>query len=329
MNDKAISQDIELRQILPRNWYSDSRNDNVWIACYRVLRVVSNDFHQDIFKHILDIRNVRVAILFGKFSYVDSSGVKQLFETPDPHNVEIRVEGTASQNRTPAGAYTFFFARYDSADRQGESTARNNIETAVGLLASFNGRNIVYEHFYDNSINLNSGDISIFGETQECPLWFPIPDISEKRLEFISKTSKTISSQKPQDRNRIYLSLRWFSKGSFSSGTDAFLNYWIALETLGMPDGTKIRPLVESLARAYKLSYEDTQKTFMVGRLIRVRGKIVHEGALIPIHGNLLSYLEGLYVDILFEHLGIPNELRAELILNKPDFDLKSSLGQS
>ncbi|MBD0325807.1 MAG: hypothetical protein ICV68_05215, partial [Pyrinomonadaceae bacterium] len=121
----------------------------------------------------------------------------------------------------------------------------------------------------------------------------------------------------------IKLSLRWFESALYGKGgIDAYLKYWFAIETLGMPSTTNIRPLVESLSRAYGISHEEAQQKFSIGRLFGLRSRIVHEGQIISVHQNLTKYIEALYVDVLLEHLGLASEHRAEDVIDDPNFDL-------
>ena len=128
----------------------------------------------------------------------------------------------------------------------------------------------------------------------------------------------------------MQLSLRWFELALYSKGdVDGFLRYWFAIETLGMPNATDIRPLNESLARTYGISFEDARKRFSIGRLFGMRSRIVHNGQIIPIHQNLSKYVEAPYVDILYEHLGLTSEQRAAGVLNTAGFNLKQYLQET
>lgn len=96
------------------------------------------------------------------------------------------------------------------------------------------------------------------------------------------------------------LSIQWYFDSLNSSGVDKVLKCWFAMETLGMPDGTDIRPLNEILSRAYGISYQEVTQRFGVGRVYGFRSEIVHQGKIVPIHYMLSDYMESLYVDILF-----------------------------
>ena len=111
-------------------------------------------------------------------------------------------------------------------------------------------------------------------------------------------------------------------------GTDGFLSVWIAIEVLGMPDDTNVKPAVQLLAKIYQLDYQAAVKRFQLGRIHGFRSKIVHAGMIFPIHSLLMAYLQAIYVDLLAETLSLPHGRRAEKVLNDPQFDLGKFINQ-
>lgn len=107
---------------------------------------------------------------------------------------------------------------------------------------------------------------------------------------------------------------------------DAYLKNWFALETLGMPDTSDVRPLNDSLARAYAIPLKEAESRFAVGRLFGLRSRIVHDGQIVPIHARLLDYIAAIFVDVLFERLNVAAERRAELVSAMSDFRLERYL---
>lgn len=93
-----------------------------------------------------------------------------------------------------------------------------------------------------------------------------------------------------------------------------------------MPNTTDVRPLNNSLSRAYNLSRDTVENHFAVGRLQGLRSRIVHKGQIISIHKDLLDYLEALYADILNENLGLPCEERANRVKNNSESELNTYL---
>jgi hypothetical protein len=92
-------------------------------------------------------------------------------------------------------------------------------------------------------------------------------------------------------------------------GVFAFLKCWIAIETLAMPDGTNIRPAILTLAAAYNMSEAEARDFFAIGRLFSLRGDIVHRGLTPRMDQYLLAYIEGVYVDLLAQVLGVGSRI--------------------
>jgi Apea-like HEPN len=159
------------------------------------------------------------------------------------------------------------------------------------------------------------------------PFSLPAPSISDGSLSLIEAANKMILSLEELKQNKALLSLRWFEQSQFElSGIDKFLKSWIAVETIGMPDTSNIRPLIESLAQAYGETSEEIKKKYKIGRLLDLRSRIVHDGLIFPIHSSLSTYVEALYVDALYIFLGLKSERRLERITNIPGFDVMAYL---
>jgi hypothetical protein len=88
------------------------------------------------------------------------------------------------------------------------------------------------------------------------------------------------------------------------------VKFWIAVETLAMPNSTNILPIFESLARAYGIPLSDAKTRFPIGRLFNLRGRIVHRGEMLELPGAVLGYMSALFFDLLSELLLQPNEGR-------------------
>jgi hypothetical protein len=127
-------------------------------------------------------------------------------------------------------------------------------------------------------------------------------------------------------RNRTELSLHWFASGVADDGVDGFLKTWIAIEALAMPNGTNVAQVKELLGLAYGVSPSKASSDLYVGWLVRIRGRIVHSGAIRSLHYAIPMYMEALYKDLLFEVLGLPCERFAEAVQGQKRFDLKALL---
>ena len=311
-----------LIDLAPHSWFTHTDVSSIWVTGYRVLRVPKENFA--IGPKVVDFNEVRAIVLYGALKYVDASQAKIGVITDNQWHIDVL---KIQVRETSEGVYLLFLAPFAVDGQLGnEPVTREKISTAAGLFAAFNGRNIVYERLFDNIIEMSDGRTSTFSPVFENPMWFTSPDLCDSRLNIISKADKAITTLPEPDRNRIYLSLRWFEQALYESGIDAYLKYWISLETLVMPDTTNIRPLNESLSRAYNLSYEAIRDRFAIGKLFGLRCRIVHDGQLVPIHADLLRYMEALYADALLVHLGIPCDRRAASVIDNPEFALNEYL---
>ncbi len=112
------------------------------------------------------------------------------------------------------------------------------------------------------------------------------------------------------------------------SGLTPCLSIWIAIEVIGMPDTSDVKPAVKSLAQIYQLDYQTTRDRFQLGKIHGFRSKIVHDGKMFPIHSFLITYLEAIYLDLLTAILNLPHGRRAETVLNDQQFDLGQFINQ-
>jgi len=129
-------------------------------------------------------------------------------------------------------------------------------------------------------------------------------------------------------RNRIHLSLRWFTAADRENGVDAYLKYWIALETLAT-NTTNINSLNDTLAATSKVSSQKAKQDFRASRLFDLRGRIVHGGYQKGLDAWLLKYIESLYIGALFQKIGMECERRAEYLLEDGKFEVSKYFSKS
>ena len=213
---------------------------------------------------------------------------------------------------------------YDGVQRS-ESETRNSIIVAEGILSALNSPNMVYEKVYENIVELSPIKTTAFSPTV-LTINQP-PNLQPPALQLLSQASVNLQAFPENVRNRVKLSLRWYSKSSVK-GLDGFLSIWVAIEVIGMPDTSNVKPAVESLAKIYQVDYRTAVNRFQLGRIQDFRSKIVHDGKMFPIHSLLILYLEAIYVDLLMEALNLPHGRRAEQVLNNSQFDLGKFINQ-
>ena len=101
----------------------------------------------------------------------------------------------------------------------------------------------------------------------------------------------------------------------------AFLKTWIAIEILQMPD-TNIAPIRDALSEIYNMKKNEVEEKFNVGRLFRLRGRIVHDGENINITSLFQSYIQFLFIDLLYWNLKIDNRKMALSLVEKSKLEL-------
>jgi hypothetical protein len=285
-----------------------------------MMQVTLKDFAQG--QQIIDLGDVRAIFNYGSLSYMDASAI---YEFGIDH-VRRSDYSQFTSKETNIGGWTILITPYvcDGVQRTEQET-RNSIIVAEGLLSALNSPNIVYEKVYENIVELSTIKTSAFGPTL-IVLNHP-PNLQPPALQLLSQASVNLHALPENIRNRVNLSLRWYSK-SLVRGLDGFLSIWIAIEVIGMQDTSNVKPAVELLAKIYQVDYRTAVNRFQLGRIQDFRSKIVHDGKMFPIHSLLMTYLEAIYVDLLAETLNLPHGRRAGTVLNYPQFDLGEFINQ-
>jgi Apea-like HEPN len=316
MDEEIRETTFSFTDLAPAGWFTDLEGSSVWISLYRIQRITEADLP---LPRSFDLCDVRAEVFYGTLKYPAKITVVGFSE----NELKFKVPESLSKE-TEKGANLLLLTPLKVDGSIGdEPHAKEKISAAVGLLAAINGRNMVYEHLVEFEQHMDARTTRI-DALVENPFVFNAPDLSADRLQFISRASDAITALDSATQNRIRLSLRWLQSATHGGGgVDSFLKYWFAIETLGMPHTANIRPVVESMARIYGISYGEAQKRFLVGRLSRVRSEIVHNGRIIPIKDKLLQFLEAVYADLLYEQIGLATEYRAETLLSSKALNLE------
>ena len=301
--------------LISPHWFKDVSKSSIWIIGYRMMGVGLKGFLQP--KPIVDLGEVRVIFNYGTLSYMDTSEVLE-FGTDHVRNVN---QAKFVSKETNVGGWTILATPYmrDGIQRTDKET-KESINVVEGLLSALNSPNIVYEKVFENIVELSPIKTTAFS-----PVFVMLnhpPNLDSSALQLLSQASVNLHALPEDVKNRVELSLNWYSR-SLVRGLDGFISIWIAIEVIGMPDTSNIKPAVETLAKLYQIDYRTAVNRFQLGRIQDFRSKIVHDGKLFPVHSLLSTYMEAIYIDLLTEKLNLPHEERAEKVLNDKDFDLK------
>ena len=286
------------RGFLPPEW--QGAKGRVVLVLYRTVRAPVDTFGAEPLACL--IGSVWTCLFWGS-PMVPKASSEFWFVEPKLMGWNCNLQGDEAQQE---GRYCLLYARF--ADQASKAGAKAAIDAACGFLYAYHGRNVAYMKLCELEMSLETDEYSQSTETVENPLVLPAPRLLAPEFEIFREAARLIGEADEPDRDRLSLSLRWFSSATHLWGPDAFLHYWIALEALAMPDSTNIRPIGEHLASTYQVSHDEAKKEFRVGRLYGFRGAVVHDGSHIAVPGEVLTYLAALYADVLLSVLSLPPE---------------------
>ena len=306
----------KLTDLAPSEWFKEPDKSSIWITAYRILFADKEKLKSG---QLYDFSNLRVIIIYGKLQYLETSHIKPEID----NDGNVKLEANINNAETPEGGWLVILQPYII---DGVECAENKIRVNAGiyaaLYAAMNGRNMAFERVVDNIAHLKDGNTTAHSPSFINPGAFPVPDVSKDRCEVIHRTGIILQQKPENDRRRIELSLHWFEKGIRSMGLDGFVNYWVAVETLGMPDTTNIRPLNQSLANAYNISLKEATDTFGIGKIFGFRSRILHNGEDLSVNQLLSEYMECIFIDILLDNLGLDSERKAIKVIKRQEFNL-------
>jgi len=314
-----------LADLIPQSWRKEGEQTTVVSVAYKVSGANKGLVSQR--PVVIDLVGVRAILIYAALTYCDAGSAK--FDTTDPTTLRLTLSPQINRE-TPKDVHLIFLAPLAENELSNrEASGRRAIRVAAAMFAACNGRNMVYERVFENVLRISTGETVFESPVLRNPLGYPQPDISEKSLRRIKYIDDRIQAFPVTEQNRIRLSLHWLEMAMHDNGIDALLKYWTAIETLGMPDDTNVRPVVEILAKGYGLEYKDAVTRFGIGRVHGLRSRIVHAGLMPPISSHLSDYLEAVYVDLLLFTLALECENRTAAILDDPDFKLDKYLHES
>ncbi len=319
-----MQEKTPLYKLIPSGWFSDVTKSSIWMVGYRrMMQTTRQDFSQLL---IVDLGDVRAIFVYGNLSYRDSSNI---LEFGDDHVYHINASKLETKE-TNIGSWTILITP-DVSDglQRPEPEIRNSISIAEGLLAAINSPNMVFKKVFENIVELPSLTTTTFSPIMTNAATDLSPNLTAQALQVLSLSSANLQALPENIQNRVKLSLRWYSKSLIEIGIDGFLSIWIAIEVIGMPDTSNIRPALETLAKIYQVDYRTAVNRFQLGGIQNFRSKIVHDGKMFPVHFLLTKYLGAVYIDLLRETLHLPHESRAEKVLNNPQFAIDNFINQA
>ncbi len=311
--------------LIPPTWFKDPKESSVWVRGYWSRPVLAGDLPRQ--RVEFNLPNAVAFLNQGSITYAFA-------ERPDIEPTETRDARLRTPKRyelvtSPVGTYLLVLVphKIDGVENREESTEAR-LDELEGLFVGYSGRAMVYRRLFDNVLQLGTGQITIYFGAVDNPAWYAPPGLDINELSSLTAVEEARRAAEPSLRFRLDLSLRWLAFAARDQGVDAFLKYWVAIETLSMPDA-HVRPANKLLARAYGILLDDATQRFCLGRIQGIRGAIVHKGRRIEIPGEVTKYLEGLHFDLLSAVLETSCLRRALPLLTQGTFALSTWVTQA
>jgi Apea-like HEPN len=298
----------------PDAWFSDRTNGSVMIRGYLALQATAPESSEGL------------AVWSGHFerSELQVSWMRGSIEVPPPvsfHYVggqNVVVHQPSEPVQLPAGVYVVMMvpvrSPYRNVDGETERTALARLDMAAGIVAAFVSPNAIYQKVFEFLAEAGGPGAQVMSS----PVRRPGASVSLDNDSFraMSEALNGIAKGGGALPARAAASLRWYAEAQAErSRPEAFVKFWIALEALAFGGNGSPRPLIELLAKSYGQDARWVRDTFSINQLAQLRNDIVHSGQRPMLHGNLLTFVEAVYIDALRARLGLPNERRAETAL--------------
>lgn len=303
-------------------WRSGSSRVPIWVSGHLIMMADRNKISPE--PLIIDFGYAKAIAFYGEVPYVKLSEFI-------PKSSEVPVFGTKVEEViSDEGAYLLLVFPFDASEpNRSEGEIRVKIQELVGILVAVFGPNVAYHRVFDNVILPDENKRTAFGKSFRTPTTLPVPDLSDRKIQIALNVVENLGNIPEMEANRVRLSLRWFSEAHYADGVDNFLKLWFAIEALGMEDRKNLRPIIQTLADAYQISYSDAKIKFAIGRLFGFRSKIVHQGELPSIHALLSDYVAAIYQDLLYKKLNLESQGFASAIQEDPNFDLEKFISST
>ena len=275
----------------------------------------------------LRFKDATVALVLGSVTYAFAG--QPDIEPTEQGVARFRTPRKYGWVTTPVGTYLLVVVPHDTDGVQSdEDLTQARLDELEGLLTGFGGRAMVYQRLFDNLVHLGTGQITLYFSAVDNPAWYDPPELASAKLDTLAQLEIARAAAAPTLRSRINLSLRWLAYAGRDRGVDAFIKYWVAIETLAMPDTTNVRHANELLASAYGIPLDDVVRRFCLGRMQGIRSAIVHDGSRVQVPGEVAKFLEATYFDLLAAVLMIPAAPRAPQFERQGSFTVPSWVAQ-
>lgn len=298
---------LNIKEVFPKDWLSNKGGGDIYISAYHCLTNIFDKSQKPYY--IGEVLDAKYLIVKTEYQYQEIVTEFNGIEGGIPQfKSEIKSKTT---KETPIIMFLLKHAGFT------ESEVLHQLQASRGLMTLIEGENSHYWHLTDRVVHFPKENDSVLGKSQKSP---------EKSIAFLNSIrvdnfSKSIQQLDEGLRNKIYLALRWIDGAKHEQNSlDEFLKLWFAIETLIMPDTSNIKPIREFLENAYSFNSDTVNSTFNIGKIFNLRSKIVHDGANIGIHSQLIEYLKALIYDYLCYLCKSSFESKALGVINNKEY---------
>lgn len=310
------------KSLTPSDWFKVGEERNIWVSAFRIFGIEKDQF---IKPETIRLNDVVVDINYGSLPYLKTDEIivdfteitERSVKIKELHSIDARVE---SLRHGPLMLIVQPYLSYRNAEY--DNFQKEKILKVAGLIAALNSRWLTYKYLFDNTFNIDTGNFVTSAEPLSVPVGFKIFNLDG--LNTIMLAYKNLESMDKLIGDRINIALHWHMLSVLDKKVDAFIKSWIALEALAMPS-SNVRPINEKLSKIYNITYKDAVDMFKIGKIQGLRSDVLHNGKR-NIDGNLLIYLEALFVDLLIDELSLEKIYYVRKVMNRDDFSFDKIL---
>lgn len=311
-----------LAQFVPeQRWFEDVNQAEVWFSAFRVFGLPLDG---KLAKHALvgDYEDVRAVFIEWDVHYPHFS-FQMLPQTDGTAIPDAKFDGWES---TGAGHLLLLLTPLVAKERSDpETSVKERLGLVRAAVVCIMGRNAAFEPAFEMSLRLRDAGLSRRSPAMENPSVLNAPDISLPAVNSVSRVLGALRTVDEETGKRVRLALRWYQRalGDHRSlvvgdaSAEGFIQYWLALETLAMPNTTDIGPIKRLLADIHDLSTQEVGELFPIGKIYGLRSEVLHRGEMkSSSSGNLQDFMSDVFTDLLTHILGLPSGERTSKYLD-------------
>jgi hypothetical protein len=316
----SLYQYIE-RFILHGGWSNNYPSGQFWVSVFRVYRVpLDGRFATN--PVVADLGETRAV-----FTHWEAPWEQWLFQQLERTGMNrdmIAHSKFLDWATTENGALLLLITPSEDEGEAAEALARQRTAYIRSVVVAVLGRNAAFEHLFEYWFNINDRTNRRPDLVFDLPLAFAVPEINPQGIKLVSGTLAAIEALGEETQNRIRLALLWYERAIEGSrkvsplrnDVEGFINSWLALETLAMPNTTNEKPIKRKLEEIHDLTAQRAGEVFPIRRLAELRGEVVHQGKLEGVKPELLWFMADVFVDLLMHFLGLPSGERTRKYLD-------------